>query len=142
VKLARQSVTLVALTSPVVLGWILYGAAAWLIGHDSINYRIQDRGFGFITNAAETIFALGPVTSVVAALVFALPSILAYLRGIGSVSQAVALNTSAAIVFLCGLGCVGFLFALASTIASLLWIRALVWVATRESNNHLQPIPR
>ena len=137
-KLGKRFVLLL----PAIVGWLLYGAAAWLVHHDSINYRIRDADFRFISDAAEMVCAAGAITSILVAQAFALPSTLAYLRGVRSFSTIVVLNISAAIVFLCGLGFMGILFAGVFAVMPFLWIIAMAWVMTRESNQHLLPTPR
>ena len=52
-NLRRQIRVAAALLASSGLGWVLYLAAAWVVGHDSVNYRIADAGFRFISNAAE-----------------------------------------------------------------------------------------
>ena len=136
-NLKRLSVLVV----PAFVGWLLYGSAAWLVHHDSINYRLSDAGFRFISIAAETVFAAGPVIIICAAVAFALPSTLAYFRRIRSFSSIVALNISIALVFLCGLGSVGILFDGVLAMMPFLWIVAMLWVMAQESNQHLQATP-
>jgi hypothetical protein len=142
VKIRRSPIKLVALAVPATIGVLAYGAAASLVHHDSINYQLHEAGFEFISNAAETIFAAGPVASASAALVFALPSTLLCLRRAGPVFKAATVNMAAAIVFVCGLGSVGFLFAGMLALAPILWIVAMLWAVTRESKQPLQPTPR
>jgi hypothetical protein len=131
-----------ALVFPAIVGWLLYGAAAWLVHHDSVNYRMRDAGFRFISDAAEMVCAAGAVASILAAAAVALPSTLAYLRSLRSFSTVLALNISAAIVFLCGLGSMEIWFVVLFAVMPFLWIFAMLWVMTQESNQHLQATPR
>ena len=141
-RIPRPPIKLLALLAPGAMGYLVYFAGAWIVYHDSVNYRLDDAGFGFVSNAAEMIFAAGPVVCVGAALVLALPSILSTLGQVGPVWKAVTLNIVASIAFVCGLGCMGILFAGVLAVAPFLWVTAMLWAVTRESNQHLQPIPR
>ena len=141
-KIATRLQAPIAVATPAILGWIVYDCAAWLVRHDSINYRLNDAGFGFLSNAAEMIFALGPFGSIGAGIVFGLPSTVVYLRRVGSVSTVATVNALAVLICLSCLGCVGILFAGALMCAPLFWIVAMIWAATHQSNQHMQPTPR
>ncbi len=116
------------------LGWLIYKAAAYLVQYSSIEIRLYHAGFGFIGNAAELVYALGPVASVAAGLVFGLLGTLVYLMQVGSFFKAVALDIFGAIVLLCGLGCT-FLFPLPLAVALLLWTVGVVWVVVQRVKN-------
>lgn len=117
----------VAILMPGGLGWLIYEAAAYLVHHSSIEVRLYHAGFGFVSNAAEMVYALGPVASVAAALVLGLLGTLLYLRQVGSFLKAVALDFVGAVILLCGVGSC-FLFPLPAVAALLLWAAAVVWL--------------
>ncbi len=130
--------TLLVLAFPPIAGWISFGAAAWLVHHESVNYGIRDAGFGLISNAADVTFVCGPVMSICAAAVLALPSTVVYLRRVGSFPRALALNLSAGAVLLCMLGSTSIFFAGVFLAMPLVWILAMVWAITRDSGRQPQ----
>jgi len=104
-------------------GGFLNYTGAWVVSHDSINYRLPVP----ISTAAETAFALGPVLWVVG-LILAAPSILAFCRHVRQFWRIMALQALAYLTLVCGLGSVGALALLGflgSTV--LIWVLALVW---------------
>ena len=126
----------VAMLMPGGLGWLIYEAAAYLVHHSSIEISLYHAGFGFVSNGAEMVCALGPAASVAAGLLFGLLGTLVYLRQVGSFVKAVALDFLVAVIVLCGVGS-GFLFPLPAVAALLLWAAAVVWVvmyAVRTAN--------
>jgi hypothetical protein len=141
-SIALKLRTLLVLAFPAIGGWISFGAAEWLVHHESASYGLRDAGFGFISNAADITFVCGPVMTLCAAVVLALPSTVVYLRGVGSFSRALALNLSAVAVLLCMLGSTNIFIAGVFLVMPLVWILAMVWAITHESNQHLQATSR
>jgi hypothetical protein len=120
----------VVVAAPTVLGLLLHSAAAWIVHNDSINYRIHDAGLGFLSNAAEEIFVLGPTVSGPAGLAAGLPTVLLCLRGAHRVHGFATLNFLAALLLLSASGSAnGAVFAASTGLASILWIVAMVWAA-------------
>ena len=104
-------------------GGFLNYAGAWVVHHDSINYRLPVP----ISTAAETAFALGPGLWAVG-LILAAPSILALGRHARQFWRSMALQALAYLTLVCGLGSVGVLAVLGflgSTI--LVWVLILIW---------------
>ena len=89
---------------PATLGWLIYEAAAYLVRYSSIEIRLYQAGFGFVSNAAEMAFQAGPVITVAAALVFGLLGGAMYLRRGGSLFKALAIDLLAAAVLLSAAG--------------------------------------
>lgn len=141
-SIALKLRTLLVLASPAIGGWISFGAAAWLVRHETVNHGIRDAGFGFICNAADITFVCGPVMTICAAVVLALPSTVVYLRRVGSFSRALALNLAAGAFLLCILGSTNIFFAGVLLVMPLVWILAMIWAITHESNQHPQATPQ
>jgi hypothetical protein len=129
-NLRRQIQIAVGVLTPTGLGLVLYCLAAWVVHNDSVNYRIADAGFRFISTAAEEVFALGPAVSAAAGLVSGLPTLLLCVRGVGPVFRCAALNFIAVLLVLCGLGSMNGIFAASAGLGSLVWIIAVFWAAT------------
>jgi hypothetical protein len=100
----RQFRITAGVIAPAFLGWALYCAAALVVHHDSINYRIADAGFGFVSIAAEELFALGPFASAALGFAAGFPTMLVCLRGVGPILPVAVLNLLAVLIVLCGLG--------------------------------------
>jgi hypothetical protein len=109
------------------LGWLIYQGAAYLVQHSAVEIRLYHAGFGFLSNAAEMIYFLGPLGSTGAGLVFGLLGSLIYLRHVGSFVKAAVVNGLAAVILVC---CAGaeFAFPLPALAALLLWAGAVIWV--------------
>jgi hypothetical protein len=116
--------------APAVLGWVLFRVAAWVVHNDSINYRIAEAGFRFVSTAAAEVFALGPGVSAAAGLVSGLPTLLLCVRDVGPVLRCAALNFIAVLLLLCGLGSMNGIFAVSAGLGPLVWIIAMFWAAT------------
>ena len=129
-NLRRQIQIVAGVVAPTGLGWVLYCVAAWVVHNDSINYRIADAGFRFISTAAEEVFALGPSVSAAAGLVSGLPTLLLCVRDVGPVLRCAALNFIAVLLLLCGLGSMNGIFAASAGLGTLVWIIAMFWAAT------------
>lgn len=128
--------------APTVLGWVLYRVGAWVVQNDSINYRIADAGFRFISTAAEEVCALGPVAVAAAGLVAGLPTLLLCVRDVGPILRCAALNFIAVLLLLCGLGTVNGFFVASAGLGTLLWIIAVFWAAAHSSSpDQLRPAP-
>ena len=104
-------------------GGFLNYTGAWVVHHDSINYRLPVP----ISTAAETAFALGPVLWAVG-LILAAPSILGFGRHVRHFWRIMALQALAYLTLVGGLGSVGTL-ALLGFLGStmLIWVLALIW---------------
>src|SRR4051794_20119314 len=119
----RQFRITAGVIAPTFLGWALYRGAALVVYHDSINYRIAGAGFGFVSNAAEELFALGPFASAALGFAAGFPTMLLCLRGVGSVLPVAVLNLLALLIVLCGLGSMnGGIFAASAGLGMLGWI--------------------
>jgi hypothetical protein len=99
-------------------GALLHFGAAWIVGHESINYRLPR----VVTNIAETSFAIGPTVWVFAGLVLALPLFLGCMRSGSLLLRLVALVALAYLSLLCGLG-----FMSVPVIIGLLGMMIIVW---------------
>jgi hypothetical protein len=127
----RRQYSLTLRTIVVVLGascgWLLYCGSAWIVHHDSVNYRLHDSAFAIISDSAETAFALGPVVWTVAGVLLALPLLLGCVRRVISFWELVALHVLAYLILVCGIGSIStlpFLGLLGATM--LVWILAVV----------------
>jgi len=110
-------------------GVLLNRGGAWIVYHDSVNYRLHDAGFGLLSIAAETAFALGPALWV-GGVVLALPLLLGCVRHVTSFRRLVALHVLACLTLVCGLGSIEdlpFLGLLGATVV--LWILAMIVAA-------------
>ena len=110
-------------------GVLLNRGGGWIVYHDSVNYRLHDAGFGLLSDAAETSFALGPLLWAGGA-VLTVPLLLGLVRGVASFSRLVGLHALTLIMLVCGLGSITsslFLRLVAATM--LLWVLALVLAA-------------
>jgi hypothetical protein len=102
-------------------GVILNRGGAWIVYHDSINYRLPH----LLSNAAELAFALGPVLWA-AGIVLALPLLLGCIRQVIAFHRLVVLHLVACLTLVCGMGsstAFPFLGLLASTV--LVWVLAI-----------------
>lgn len=120
-------------------GWLLYRGAAWIVHHDSINYRLHDSAFAIISDAAETAFALGPLLWTVVGLLLALPLLLGCIRKVVSFWKLVALHALTFVILVCGIGSIStlpFLGLLGATI--LAWMVAIVLAAICPSQSAQQ----
>jgi hypothetical protein len=117
-----------AVLMPGGLGWLINQAAAYLVQHSAVEIQLKHAGFGFLSNAAEMIYFLGPLGSTAAGLVFGLLGSMIYLRHVGSFLKAAAVNVLAAVILVC---CAGaeFLFPLPALAALLFWGGAVIWVS-------------
>ena len=129
-NLRRQIQISAGVLLPTVFGWVLYCVAAWVVRNDSINYRIADAGFRFISTAAEEVSSVGPVVSAGAGLVSGLPTLLLCVRGVGPLLRYASLNFIAVLLLLCGLGSMNGIFAASAGLGTLVWIIAMFWAAT------------
>ena len=116
-----------AVLMPGALGWLMFQGAAYLVRYSAVEIRLYHAGFGFLSNAAEMIYFLGPLASTGAGLLFGLLGSLIYLRHVGSFFQAAAVNVLVAVILVC---CAGaeFLFPLPALTALLLWTGTVIWV--------------
>jgi len=110
-------------------GCLCFAGAAWLVHHESVNYRLHDAGLGVLSHAAETGYAFGSVLSALGGVVLALPLLVAWARRVSLVRSAV-FHALACVTMVCGLGgealsLFGFL-----GVAVLLWALAMVSVVT------------
>ena len=118
-------------------GAALNRGGAWIVHHDSINYRLHDAGFALLCNASETAFALGP-TLWGGGVVLALPLLLGCLRQVTRFRTVLALEVAAYLTLVCGLGSIAafpLLGLLGATVV--LWIVAIVVAAVSPT----QPAP-
>ena len=103
-------------------GVILNRGGAWIVYHDSINYRLPH----LLSTAAELAFALGPVLWAIG-VVLALPLLVGCVRQVVAFHRLVVLHLVACLTLLCGMGsstAFPFLGLLASTV--LVWVLAIV----------------
>lgn len=119
-----------AMLVPGGLGWLIYQAAIYLVRRSEIEIRLSHAGFGFVSDAAEIIYSVGPVGSVVLGLFFGLLGSIIYLRRGGSFLVGTGANVVAALVLVLSTG-FGFLFPLPCLAAFCLWTAAVIWVLVR-----------
>ena len=123
VLIARSLVVL----APACLGWLLYCAADWLIGHDSIEYRLHDAGFSALTNLAEVAFAIGVVPSTLAGLVLGLPAALGFVLQVRWIRRVAVVNAAACLALVSGLGLVSpWATLVLLSVTALLWMLAVI----------------
>jgi hypothetical protein len=104
-------------------GALLDYAGAWVVHHDSINYRLPVP----VSTAAETAFALGPVLWVVG-LMLAIPLAMGFARHVRRFWRLVALHALAYFTLACCLGSASTLALLGFLGATLLlWALAVIW---------------
>ena len=116
-----------AVLMPGALGWLIFQGAAYLVQYSAVEIRLYHAGFGFLSNAAEMVYFLGPLGSTGAGLVLGLLGSLIYLRHVGSFFRAAAVNVLAVVILVCCAGA-DLLFPLPALAALLLWAGAVVWV--------------
>ena len=113
--------------APACLGWLLYGAAEWLISHDSIEYRLRDAGFSALTNLAECAFAIGVVPSTLAGLVLGLPAALGFALHLRWNRRVAIANAAACLALVFGLSLVSpWAMAILLSVTVLLWLLAVI----------------
>jgi hypothetical protein len=123
VPIARSLVVL----APACLGWLFYGAADWLISHDSIEYRLRDAGFSALTDLAEVAFAIGVVQSAFAGLVLGLPAALGFVLHLRWIRRVVIVNAAAYLALASGLGLVSsWAMPVVLLVTVLLWLLAII----------------
>jgi hypothetical protein len=115
-------------------GLLLYSGANWLVGHDSINYKLSASKFAIISDAAETAFALGPELWTVAGLMLALPLLLGCVRRVVSFWKLVVLHALAYLMLVCGLGSFRYFpFVGCLGVTALVWILGVIWASFCET---------
>jgi hypothetical protein len=104
-------------------GWCFYLGAAWIVYHDSINYRLPN----MLSGAAETARAIGPIIWTVVGLLLALPLLLGCLRRVISFWLLVGSHLLIYLLLVCALGSISsFLTVGLFAIAMLVWAGAIV----------------
>ena len=112
---------------PAFLGWAVYIVSEWLVHHGNISYWLHDVGFGFLSDAAEIIFSVGPALPVVVAVFIGLPAeVVCVSKGIPPRKVVIA-NMLAAVLALCALGSPGAGALILFLAATGLWFLALIW---------------
>ena len=107
-------------------GWLFYVGAAWIVYHDSINYRLPH----MLSLAAETARAIGPIIWIVVGLLLAMPLLLGCVRQVASFGRLVALHALIYVLLVCGFGSGSGLLRLGLFVVALLvWIGAVVMAA-------------
>ena len=107
-------------------GWLLYLGAAWIVQHDSINYRLPH----MLSMSAERARAIGPQFWNVAGLILSLPLFIGCARRVASFKRLIALHTIAYLLVVCGLGLVDGLFLVGLFgMIIFIWIGAMFVVA-------------
>ena len=120
---------------PIALGLLAHWGGSWVVGHDRVNYALSGSGFRCISDMSEVAFALGTVGTVLATLAFAVPAIIASVRGVVSAGRSMALNLLAIPIFFCGLSSPEFIFAVLVLLMTMAWIVALLWALTQPARN-------
>jgi hypothetical protein len=119
---------------PGFLGWLLYCAAAWIVRHDSVNSKLYNAGFGFVSVAAAIVVAFGPVPPIIAGLVLGLPTVVGCFFQARSFIRLAAVNALAVVTLLLALGSAKPLLMIGLYgVTALLWILAAILAATRPS---------
>ena len=104
-------------------GWCFYFGAAWIVYHDSINYRLPN----VLSQAAEIARAIGPIIWTAVGLLLALPLVLGCLRRVVSFWPLVVLHVLIYLLLVCALGSISSFLRLGLFgIVMLVWTGAIV----------------